>query len=187
MSILTRDELREHVETSLSDDALDRVLAAAELTLEESCGVFVPPGSGSELPDPVTETVFRPGTRILPLTQPVALDPDTGDPLVDSVMEYAWGDTTGTEVVAADYLVRPDGLDRGPNVWPYRTVVTYTPANRLALRQMAIVELCRIEIAFDPVLASQTIGDWSESYRDVDRESATDAAVAKVCSPRPFA
>lgn len=187
MSLLTRDELRDHVATSLSDDALDRVLAAAELTLEESCGVFVPPGSGSEFAEDVTETVFRPGTRTLPLKQPVALD-DDGAPLVVSVTEYAWGDTVGAAVPATDYVVRPDGLDRGPYHWPYRTVVVYTPANRLAIRQMAIVELVKIAIAFDPGLAAQTIGDWSETYRtDTDRETATDAALATVCSPRPFA
>lgn len=187
MGILTRDELREHVETSLSNDALDRVLAAAEAKLEDWAGPFVPPGSGDTNAEDVTETIFQPGVRILPLRQRVALD-DDGNPLIASVTEYPWGATTGTDVGESLYVVRPDGLDRGPYWWPYRTVVTYTPANTLALRQMAIVELVRISIAWDPALASQSIGDWSESYRaGTDREAAIDDALRSVYEPRPFA
>ena len=92
-----------------------------------------------------------------------------------------------------DYQLRPSGtiLHRlrtglNPSVhWRGRVEVVYVPADDAARRGIAQVELCRVSIAFNPGLASQTIGQWTEAYQTggATPEELRSAAVLPLLDP----
>lgn len=190
MSILTNDELREHVETSLSDDALDRLIASNEAELNEWAGVFVPAVT-TPAPAPianVTETIFLPGTSVLSLRQ--APDPEH----VESVTVYYSPQDDGREIETTEYYLRGSGLYQAlpGGYWPWKTVVVYRPLDSLAVRKMALVDLCKLDLATNFGLSSIQIGDWAESYASgpygvEGYEAARSAIKFRVYDPAPFA
>jgi hypothetical protein len=86
-----------------------------------------------------------------------------------SIEEVIEGDET---LAADDYELRSSGyvlrrLDDGTNpagYWRNRLYITYTPMSDMAIREMVQIGLVKIDIAFNPALASQTIGSWAETY-----------------------
>jgi hypothetical protein len=89
---------------------------------------------------------------------------------IGTVIEDYWG--SETTLAADDYEVRSSGqtlrrLHTGTNPayhWRGRVDVTYTPAVDADTRKRVQLELVKLDLAFSPTLASQTIGTWSETY-----------------------
>ncbi len=152
--ILTVEEARTSIPTSLSDDDLRRLLDAAEETIDKVCGRL----SQNEN-QPVT-SVHKPSTygEMLLLAQRAT----------EIVAVYEGS----TLLSADDYELRPSGtiLHRngdGTNprsYWSSPVTVTFTPYPDVNTRAVAQLELVRLDIAFNPGLNSQSIGPWSESY-----------------------
>jgi hypothetical protein len=150
---LTPDEFREHVTTSLGDDALQRLLDAAE---EAIIGVIGTGGSA-------TEDFEVHGERLM-LSHRAST--------ITSVTERTDPWATGTALAANDYGLSSSGwtlrrLSSGTNpgyYWAYRTTVVYEPVSDAAERRRVQMELVRLELAFTPGLVSQTIGGWAETY-----------------------
>lgn len=136
MSLITTDELREHVETDLSDDALQRLIDANEKEIIRKFGAhatqidYVEPGRSdclflSRPPSEITEVVER------------------------------WGDTE-TTLSADDYELianwkRLNRLSTGTNptsFWGDRVKVTYTPVDQNDERKGVLVDLCKLEIEY---------------------------------------
>lgn len=156
MTLLTVTQLKEHISTTLSDDALTRLLDAAEEQIIRYAGPYLVV-SGAD--DQVDETFVRPIRGILlNLSRRAA-----------SIEEVVEDETT---LAADDYELRSSGyllvrLDDGTNPrhhWHTPLKVTYTPLSDAASREIAQVELVKLDIATNPTLASQTIGSWSETY-----------------------
>lgn len=151
MPILTVEELREHVETPLGDDALQRLLDAAEEAIIARAGA---PGART--------VVFGGGFRFLSLPRPASA--------ITSIVESS-GDTSRT-LVADDYELRPDGylierLNTGtyPRTYWWSTVeVTYTPVDDTATREEVQIGLVELAVTSKRGLTGQTIGSWSEQY-----------------------
>lgn len=88
---------------------------------------------------------------------------------VDQVIEDRF---TPTTLASNDYELLPDGqtlrrLSTGTHTayrWGHRVDVLYTPLSDVASRELAQINLVRLEISFNPGLAGQTIGSWSETY-----------------------
>lgn len=152
MTLLTADEFREHVTTALGDDAIERALDAAEEAIDAIAG---PVGA-------VTE-IRNGGYTFVTLARRASA--------ITSIVE-TWGDET-TTLAAGDYQIRSDGrslkrLDTGDNpsrYWVGQVAVEYTPEADEATRKMVQLQLAKLELAFSPGLASQTIGAWTEQYR----------------------
>jgi hypothetical protein len=152
---LSADQFRLLAPTSLTDEALLILLDAAAQEIVRAAG---PSGE-------ITERLSSHGDALM-LSRPclsvteiiegdVTLDPD--DYELSSTRQMLWR------------------LTDGPNPrrwWGHRVRVTYLPVDDLAERQRAQAELVKLSIAFNPTLASQTIGTWSESY---------------VTNPKPYA
>ena len=66
-------------------------------------------------------------------------------------------DTSGADIVVT-WVARMDSNRTG------RADVTYRPPDDTANRVRVAIELVKLEFAFNPGLASQTIGTWSEAY-----------------------
>jgi hypothetical protein len=150
--MLTVDQLREHVTTSLGDEAVQRLLDAAYGAIDEAAGTG---GDSTEL------LTAGPGPLLM-LSRPA----DT----VTSVTEYAL--TSSALVLAADdYAIRAGQalvrLATGTNPasrWRGPVDVTYTPLLDEAVRDGVAISLVQLDITFNPGLASQRLGEWSETY-----------------------
>lgn len=151
MTLLTPTELREHITTSLEDDALQRLLDDAEDAITVYAG---PVGSVVE--------VVPGGYPSLALARPI-----------DSVTSIRERDDlqSPTTLATNDYEQRGRfGLWRlrfGTNsasYWRGPVRVTYVPVDDTATRKVVQVELCKLEIAFNPALASETVGAWTQTF-----------------------
>lgn len=153
MALLTTDEIREHVETALPDSALGRLLASAEQAVAGWAGPLGFDEDGAVLE--VTDTLSAPGRPLLRLRQvPTAITSVT--------------DATGTSETVLDasaYRVEDRYLRRlGGRAWGDRTTVTYTPFDDSATRRTVLIGLVALEVNFQPGMASQGAGPWSETY-----------------------
>lgn len=185
MALITKAELREHVETPLADAALDRLIDAKQAELDAWAGVFTPATTSPSAPIAnVTESIYGPGTSILPLRQV----PDPAH--IASVTVYYSSLDPGRALDATEYYVRGSGLAPAlpGGYWPWKTVVVYRPLDSLALRKMALIDLCALDLERKRGIASESIGDWSESYAsEDDYQVAHDEILLRVFSPAPFA
>jgi hypothetical protein len=151
MAILTVEELRDHVQSSLEDDALQRFLDASEEAIIARAG---PTGARTEFFDGVG--------RFITLARPASA--------LTSISEEWLG--TVTTMQADDYRVWPDGysLERIPggtnsrHRWHGLVTVQYTATSDDSLRELVQIELVESLINYNPGLTQQTIGTWSEAY-----------------------
>lgn len=156
MAILTVDELREHVNSGLDDDALQRLLDAAEEAIVARAGA-----SGAR-----TEIVGG-GYRLISVARPI----DTAE-TVTITEQSPYGSDTVTTLAADDYLIRPGGLlierlvtgTNARRTWYGHVSITYTPVSDDAMRAEVQLDLVRLALAYNPLLTGQTIGSWAEQY-----------------------
>lgn len=151
MTLLTVDELREHVTTSLGDDALQRLLDDAEAAITAYAGEV---GTAVE--------IVTGGSPTLTVGRPIES--------ITSVRERD-GFQSSTTLATDDYeqlgsfvLGR---LRYGTNSaahWRGPVRVTYTPVDDTATREVVQIELVKLEISFNPALASETVGAWTQTY-----------------------
>jgi hypothetical protein len=156
MAILTVDEVREHVVTQLGDDALQRLLDAAEYLIVERAG---PAGARTE--------VLAGGYRLISVSRPI----DTAQAI--AITERSpYGDDTVTTLQANDFLIHSGGMlierlttgDHARSRWYGRPVMAYTPLNDAALRAEVQIDLVKAALSYNPGLTMQQIGSWSEQY-----------------------
>lgn len=152
MTILTVAELREHVPTTLVDDAVQRLLDAAEAEIVRVAGA---PGSTTEL--------LAGGGRFLTLSKPASA--------FTSVTETRYGDVT--LLATDDYLVHPGGylLERqtgGANsrhTWFGQVAVIYTPVDDEDIRIGVQIDLMNLVLNYSAGLTSETVGSWTRQFR----------------------
>ena len=155
--ILSVSELREHVNTDLGDDALQRLLDAAEWAIVNRAGAT---GARTE--------IASGGYRFIVLARPAAS--------ISSVVETAgWSDSVGASditLAADDYLVGAgemliERLITGTNqrsVWGARVTTVYTPVDDDPVRIECQIALCQLALNYQPGLAEETIGTWTERF-----------------------
>jgi hypothetical protein len=145
--ILTPDQLREHVTTALEDDALKRLLDAAEATIIEVAG---PPGAE------IVELVEG-GYGRLVLSRPAA----------EIVSVRDGGGTTWTDrAVDDDYTFVPTSILRrtiGYRWLPW-VEVTYIPANDAALRMHVQIRLVELALNQPAGIGQNSAGGFAEQY-----------------------
>lgn len=150
--MLTVDQLREHVTSSLSDDALQLRLDAAYEAIDAYAG-----SDG-----PVTELVDG-GHRYITLSRPA-------DEITSIVEDYS-SDTPDT-MAADDYLVHPGGyvierLSGGTlsrHTWHHRVFVTYHPVGTDATRDLVAIDLVNFDLTMQAGLTMEQVGAWTRQY-----------------------
>lgn len=154
--LLTATQFRDFAETTLSDESLQTLLDAAELDIIATAG---PLGSFADR--------RRGGGLYLWLSRLAGT--------ITSVVER-WGDPLGLTSVTldtTDWTLLPDGYTlrrewsstHPADRWADDVIVTYTPLDDTEARKRVQVGLVKLELARNPGLVSQTIGDWSETYQ----------------------
>jgi hypothetical protein len=166
---LTVAEVREHVETELGDEALQRLLDAAYQAIDAEAGQG---GDRSEL--------LHPGGDLLFLSRRAES--------MTSVVERS------TTLDATDYLLRPGGLllqrlstgTHPSSRWHGRIDVTYRAFGEEAERDRVALALLSLDVTHQPGLASQSLGAWSESYQPTtDTTGYTQERAAILASLNP--
>lgn len=155
MPLLTVAELRKHLADYPTgddyDDALARLLEAAELAVTDAAG---PVGD-------VTEYGTG-GSGYLILNRTASA--------ITSIIEDFDGSPLTLE--EDDYRLSPSGnvlsrLNTGTHSayrWLGNVQVIYTPVDDTALREVAAVSLVQTFVNLHPGLQAETIGPWSETY-----------------------
>jgi len=152
---MTLTQLRAHIETDLPDEALQRILSAAETDVLKAAGPASAAVDEFEAEFPGAYVTLR-----QPATVPLTL-----------VTEYY--DTAATVLTSADYELRQDKrrLYRVGAYWAPRVVVAYEPTIDLPAREAAAVDLVQLAIQ-NTGLASERIGDYSSQAADQRKERA---------------
>ena len=161
--MLTVDQFREHVTTTLPDAALQTLLDAAEAAILEVVGE---PGEVTEyITARPTGSGFAPwglsvGYRRISVARPIAT--------VTSVTEYLSDE--GTVLDTTDYRASGYVLQRIPDgthprwYWGNRVVVAYMPQDETADRERVQIELVRLDLNARPGLAEQAVEGFLERY-----------------------
>ena len=147
------DGLREHVESSLSDDALGLLLDAAYETIDALIG---PPGY-DDAPASVTEVLTGVAGPLFMLAKPAEA--------ITLITEH------DTELAEDDYRMMSNQLvmrlDTGTNSrrsWYRRIIVTYEPVSDAATRDRVAVALVKLELDHQPGVSAERLGDHSISF-----------------------
>jgi hypothetical protein len=153
VAILTPDELREHIETTLDDVALERLADAAE---EAIVGEIGDPGPVNELITP------RGTTDLIKLGRRAA----TVSAVTERTTEL---DEDDYELRSSGYILRRLNTGSSPaSCWRGRVDITYTVSD-LAERARVQIELVKLDLAYSPGVVGETIGSWSEQLAQGDR------------------
>lgn len=157
MTLLDPTMFREHETTTLPDEALQRLLDAAEGAINRRFGSLAS----------LTEH-RRGGGLLLFLSRPAGT--------ITSITER-YGDQLGlTDVVMdlTDYTLLPDGQTlrrewagtHRADRWTDDVIAVYVPADDTAERIRVELALVKLDLTHNPGLSSEQIGDWSETYAD---------------------
>lgn len=158
MALLTVAQARAHVETDLTDEALQRLVDDAELEIIEYAG---------EADEQVDETRNAQLSTCLLLSRKAVE--------VIAVVEEIGGDET--TLAADDYRLRNGGheierLGDGTNprtTWGETVTVSYVPADRAARRVRVMIDLVKLAVRYSGA-KSESIGDFSSTSMDYEEE-----------------
>lgn len=150
MTLLTVDELREHVKTSLVDDALERLLDDAEAAIVRYAG---------DLAD-VTEYVDGGGPKLVLKRRAAAItsivESHGSSPLTLAVDD--WRQLGAYVLERLNTGTNRRSTFRGP------VQVVYELEDDTATRKIVQLDLVKLEIANNPGLAAETVGSWTQQY-----------------------
>jgi hypothetical protein len=164
--------LREYITSSLSDRVLQTYLDAAMSAIDDVLGPVV-----------VKERLHACCGTILWLGREVET--------ITSVIEDAAN--TAVTLAADDYEVSDTGMmlyrlwdgTHPRRTWQGRVDVTYVREDDTAEQIRVAVALVNLELTVAPGLASQSIGTWSESYRNDKPHAEQRAEILAGLVPRP--
>ena len=158
MALLTVTQIREHVETDLSDDALQRIIDSEDGEIIRRFGA----------PTTQTETFRASGGTHLFLSRLVTS--------ITSVTEEVSG--TSTTLAVDDYdlwwnqaLERDDSGTNARSTWGDKVTVVYVPQTTTPQRTLLLIQLVQLAVQYSGVQSDSIgAGDYSATYHDYQRE-----------------
>lgn len=161
MSLLTVEQMREHVETDLSDTEVQRLIDAAE---EEIIDKYGPHATQTDELDEcrLSNVLFltRPASEITTVTEEI----------------HTNGSIEQTPLDPDDYDLTADGwrirrLTTGTNprgTWGDVVIVQYTPKDETSKREGVLIDLVKLAAQFSG-LDSEKTGDYQSSQKDYQK------------------
>jgi hypothetical protein len=157
MATITLAEVRLHVETDLTDTALQMLIDDADAEIDEVIGLLT--SETDEFNDERTSKLF--------LTRKATS--------ITSVVEENWG--TAVTLSANDHKLRLDGrmierLNTGTNpasVWGDVVTIVYTPQDDTKRRKVVIIDLVKLALVYNGQ-KSESVGDYSATMKEYDDE-----------------
>ena len=155
MTLMAISQVREHVETGLVDDALERFMDSVEEDIDQEFGAVA-----SQVDD------LEGKTKLLFTTRPISS--------ITSIVETVG--TTDTTLATNDYKKRHnsqiDRLNTGTNSrtkWGDRVLVTYVPVDDTKRRQMVYIRLIELAVKYN-ALKGENAGDYSSQSAEYEKE-----------------
>lgn len=174
MALLTLSEMRTHLETDLTDAALQRLLDAAERQILDVVG---PSAAVTETFDSYSQGIGNPS--VLYLSRGVAASTN-----ISSIVEREYPGGTGTTLAANDWalrgireLVRLSDGTNGRTSWAPVVEVAHTPDFSTAIQKEVQSKLVKISANFSG-LAGERYGDFD--FRSADVAAMTETALASL-------
>lgn len=160
-TILTVNELREHVETGLVDDALTRLIENADQEIIDRLGALASH----------TEVIQGDGLSSLLLARKASAITSATERILDENYVLAASDFT---LMSDGYaLRRAQGASYPALAWRGTVTVVYVPfggvAGELAARKKLLVDLVKLDVEYD-AKRSDSIGDTSRTSLDHSQE-----------------
>lgn len=160
-TILTVDEVREHVESSLVDDALERLIENADQEIIDRLGALASH----------TEVLQGEGLQVLPLARKASAITSVTEKILDT--NYTLG-SDDFELLSDGYsLRRKQGTTEPALSWRGIQTVVYVPidgtSGELAARKKLLVDLVKLDCEYDAKQAD-SIGDVSRTSLDHGKE-----------------
>lgn len=192
MALLTVAKLKEHVTTSLGNDALQRLLDAAELAITSRYGAI---GTVTDVRVGGTGLIqlSRRASSITTVAEVFTLDP--GEPADLRSLVLA-GDIwfEAIELEPDDYALDGSGfwlqrLADGTNpadTWGRGVRATYPAFDDTAERIRVQLDLVRLDLSFKPGLTGETIGTWSEQFGAAGDYEAQREEILRSLGPRSW-
>jgi hypothetical protein len=157
MALLTVAQIREHVETDLSNDALQRIIDSEDGEITRRFGA----------PTTQTET-FKGGESYVFLSRLASS--------ITSVTEEV--NETTTTLAVDDYdlwwnqaLQRDADGTNGRGTWGERVTVVYVPQTTTPQRTLLLIQLVQLAVQYGGVQSDSVgSGDYSATYHDYQRE-----------------
>jgi hypothetical protein len=160
-TLLTVDEVREHIETDLEDAPLTRMLAAADAEIVSRLGAVaaeteVLRGGGALL------HLRRKATVITSVVERI----NSGDTIEVASDDAGWPNPQDYVLAVDDFALLADGFrverrmgSSYPELaWRGRVTIVYTPADETARRIQLLVDLLKLAIAFSG-LSTEDLGN----------------------------
>lgn len=165
MTLLTLAQVREHVETDLVDDALQRLIDAED---EELLKRFGAPTSQTE--------ILRGGGTHLYLTRLVST--------ITSIAERV--EDTTTTLATDDYdlwwnqaLERKDDGTNARDIWGERVTVVYVPQDQTSQRIMTLIQLVQLAVRYTGV-QSESVGSGDYAVGNLDYQHERERLLRKL-------
>lgn len=171
-SYLTVSEFREHVSTTLPDTAVQRLLAANTLAIEQRAG---PLGA-----QPLTLLPRRDVRLYLdrPIASIVSVREVYGDPVGISGITLA---TNDYKVLNGGRVLERWGYGTNPaDWWSERVELVYVPVDDTQERIRVLVKLCELDLNRQPGLSEVRIGDYMEQSRNEPYNDEREAILASL-------
>jgi hypothetical protein len=161
MSLLTIVELKQHIETDLADDALQRLIDDAEDEIVERHGELE--AQTDVINDASLSTCLFLSRKAESITT-----------ITEELKENGSFDSTVLD--PTDYRLRGndrqiDRLTDGPNprsTWGDSVIIIYAPKDEENRRKRVAVDLVRLAIQYN-ALKSERVGDYSATSEDYER------------------
>lgn len=164
--LLTVDQFREHEETALGDDALQRLLDSNEQAINEHCGELVL-GSGDvwqEITEDHYDVVGGSGARLLRLEH-------TPESITSVSSINSYGNATALlEGDDEDWVQDGQILRRVNYWWGNHTRVVYLPKSRVVQRRALLIQLVKLDINVQPGQGFAGAATWQETFKDYEME-----------------
>ena len=152
MALLTVDDLRAHVTSALTDDALQLLLDAAEQAITQVAGA---PGEATQIIDGGTTWLF--------LRSPAAAITEIAEKVNTTITTLADDDyRLGSDLLSLRRL--SDGT-HPQTYWQGRVTIVSTPVDDIAFRSSVQIQLVRLFLDHHPGVQLETIGDWTEQFQ----------------------
>lgn len=159
MADITVDELREHVTTSLGDEALQRILDANQAAIDAILGPAGIPITEVQYPTGYESVLLlrhRPEPTVSPLTPLVVEGYGLTDPVTLADDDYR---LDGATLRRIDFGTNP-GIHFSPPV-----AITYAPLNDSDNRIRVLIALSRLDVTFRPGIKAMTVGKNRTEYQ----------------------
>lgn len=152
-TLATLTQIREHVETDLSDAALEHLVDAADTAILQIAG----PHDGERTVE------LNGGFQDLLLPSPAASISAVSEGSYFEILEAVTVTATEYVVLYGGRVLRRDGT------WQPRVSVTYTPVSTNAIRFDALIQLVKLGVEYTP-LQIFSDGIYSQTARDYRAE-----------------